>query len=117
MKTKTAKLIPCREHGCDHAPFTTPQGESLHFHRVHSGNVQVKNQKRFTPPDLTANGNGNGHAAVAPVKKPKKQYKKHQAKSKPETTTKKVNFCPECGESIYHVALGMAMGAEARRKT
>lgn len=106
--TKQANKFPCRECGKE---FTSPQGEALHYHRIHSGKVPTfkrgthrRNHSREdseTTPAPSPENNGTTSGAPA-----KRRYTKQAAHV--DIT---VNYCPVCGCDMKSVATGIALAA------
>lgn len=108
MSNKTDNLIPCREAGCDHAPFTTAAGENLHYHRVHSGRVIALHQKPFGhTKKMQMRAQRNGHASTKANGKTTRKYtKRQQAK---QTLVIEAKFCPCCGFNLELLQLAMTL--------
>lgn len=120
---KKSALIPCRQPGCKHEGFDTPQGEAMHYNRVHSRLILVPKQKAAAK---------NGHhepiklsparaEVTAPEEKPARKLKKqtpagtirrkYTRRQKGQQTQASVDilFCPRCLTNLHGVGVGMAM--------
>jgi hypothetical protein len=119
---KKTALIPCRQPGCKHEPFDTPQGEAMHYNRVHSRLILVPKQKgqknghshepiKLSPPRSEASA---PPAETAPRLLKKQTALKHRRKytkrQKAESTANvDILFCPRCLTDLHAVGIGMAM--------
>lgn len=112
MKT-TSKLVPCRVAGCLHTPFKHKSSESTHYHRVHSGLVLVKGQKRGTTPAPAENGEHVPIATNGTEAPAQRQTRKYTRRTKLAKKLKPVqidiHFCPRCILPLHPVAVGMVM--------
>lgn len=82
------KKYYCDHKGCDHAPFTTPQGLSMHVGRVHTKTIVAKGQTR--PERAVVRFNGGNGTAVALEEQPVKVDRRTRAwrEAHPEETRK-----------------------------
>jgi len=114
-------LIPCREKGCKHELFPTPNGERMHYHRVHSKRVPDPAARSITPAAFAGVeparvdrrtrewrlANPKVAKAIGSQGVPKKKKASAVAVAHAHTEAK---FCPCCGFNlvIFNMALTLA---------